>query len=177
MLYLDSTLVGEAYARLRPASGNGDVLVLGLGDVHMSDEGLGVHVVHQLEREISLPNVHLCDGGFGGAQLLPELEGLRALLVVCSVCDGLPAGTISYTQPQQTDELPPGPGTALAGLKELVAAAQLLGRLPPVHLYAVSITRPCHVGKKLSPPIAAAMAVAACTVHGHAARLSGRATT
>jgi hydrogenase maturation protease len=174
MLDLDPLVVGAAEARRSPKASGSDVLVLGLGDVHMSDEGVGVHVIHQLKHELPIPHVRFLDGGFGGAHLLAELDNARAIVVVCGTCDSLPAGTLSYAQPRHARDLPPTPGAALDGLKELFAAATLLDRLPEAHLYTVSIGRPGHVGSQLSSPIAAAMAVTACTVHGHAARLIAR---
>jgi hydrogenase maturation protease len=174
--YLDSTLVGEAYSRLRPPHGD-TVLVLGIGDAGMGDDGVGVHVVHQLEREPRIPRVRLLAGGLGGAALLPEFDGARAVIVVAAIADGRVAGMISYTQPQRADDLPPGTGRAMEVVRELFAAAALLGRLPSAHLYSVSIAGAPQERHRLSPPVAAAMAVVACTVHGHALRLATAGTT
>lgn len=171
MPYLDSTLVGEAYARLRPPHGD-SVLVLGIGDAAMGDDGVGIHIVRQLEREPRIPRVRLLAGGLSGAALLPDLDGARAVIVVAGIADGRVAGMISYSQPQRADDLPPGTGRAMEGVRELVAAAALLGRLPPAHLYTVSVAGAPQERHRLSSPVAAAMAVVACTVHGHALRLA-----
>jgi hydrogenase maturation protease len=172
MLYLDSTLVGEAYARLRAAGGDTDVLVLGVGDAQMGDEGAGIHVVRHLVREPPIPGVRLLDGGIAGAHLLPELDGVRALLIVTAVRDRQPAGAVTYSQPQRADDLPCEPTPSREGLAEFFSAALLLGRLPATHLYSISISGPCLRGSPLSVRIAEAVVVASCTMHGHAARLA-----
>ncbi len=170
MLYLDSTHVGAAYSRLR-AEGDG-VLVLGVGDPHFGDEGAGLHVVRRLEHEPRIPGVRLLEGGIAGAHLLPELDHVAVLLIVTAARDGRAAGTVTYSRPKIPDDLPGEPSASRDGLAEFFSAALLLDRLPRTHLYAISIGGPAIPGRSLSTAVAEAVAVASCTVHGHAGRLA-----
>ena len=53
-----------------------DVLVLGLGNILLRDEGIGVRAVERLQAEYDLPpRVRALDGGTMGLDLLPYLSG------------------------------------------------------------------------------------------------------
>ena len=53
------------------------VLVLGVGNLLMGDEGVGVHVLRLLEKRRAPVGVRLLDGGTGGINLLGSSTGLR----------------------------------------------------------------------------------------------------
>ncbi|MBK5276126.1 MAG: HyaD/HybD family hydrogenase maturation endopeptidase [Desulfuromonadales bacterium] len=110
----------------------GKVLVLGIGNLVMSDDGVGVKVVKRLQREYRFPdNVEVMDGGTLGLDLLPKLEGIERLIIVDAVETGERAGTcVRLTG----EELPIALETKLSphqmGLKDLLAVAQLMGHSP-----------------------------------------------
>ncbi len=68
-------------------------VVLGLGNILLGDEGVGVHVVEELRRAGGLPGVELVDGGTAGFSLLPYFDGARLVVVVDAAADGAPPGT------------------------------------------------------------------------------------
>ena len=53
---------------------NGKTLVVGVGNVLMGDEGVGVHVVRALETHALPAHVEYLDGGTGGFTLLEPFE-------------------------------------------------------------------------------------------------------
>ena len=66
------------------------VLVLGIGNLVMSDDGVGVKVVQRLQREYRCADsVEIMDGGTLGLDLLPKLEGIERLIVVDAVETGV----------------------------------------------------------------------------------------
>lgn len=70
-------------------------LILGLGNILLGDEGVGVRVVEELGRRISFPpHIKLVDGGTGGYRLLPVISKARHLLIVDAVITGKEPGTI-----------------------------------------------------------------------------------
>jgi hydrogenase maturation protease len=108
------------------------VLVLGIGNLVMSDDGVGVKVVQQLQREYCFPeNVEIMDGGTLGLDLLPKLEGIDHLIVVDAVETGRKPGTCVRLA---GEELPVALETKVSphqmGLKDLLSVAQLLGHSP-----------------------------------------------
>ena len=108
------------------------VLVLGIGNLVMSDDGVGVRVVQQLQREYCFTeNVGIMDGGTLGLDLLPELEGIDHLIVVDAVETGGKPGTCVRLA---GEELPIALETKVSphqmGLKDLLSVAHLLGHSP-----------------------------------------------
>lgn len=64
-------------------SRDGAILVLGLGNSLLSDDGVGVHVVAALRSDLGAhPGVTLCDGGTLGLALLPDVEQARSLILI-----------------------------------------------------------------------------------------------
>ena len=108
------------------------VLVLGIGNLVMSDDGVGVKVVQQLQREYRFAeNVEIMDGGTLGLDLLPKLEGIDHLIVVDAVETGRKPGTCVRLA---GEELPIALETKVSphqmGLKDLLSVAHLLGHSP-----------------------------------------------
>jgi hydrogenase maturation protease len=106
--------------------------VLGIGNLVMSDDGVGVKVVQQLQREYRFPgNVEIMDGGTLGLDLLPKLEGIHHLIVVDAVETGEKPGTCVRLA---GEELPIALETKVSphqmGLKDLLSVAELLGHAP-----------------------------------------------
>ncbi len=107
-------------------------LVLGIGNLVMSDDGIGVRVVQELQRRYCFPgNVKVMDGGTLGLDLLPELENITNLILVDAVETGGAPGTCVRLSGQ---ELPIALETKLSppqmGLKDLLAVSELMGHSP-----------------------------------------------
>ncbi|WP_298272924.1 HyaD/HybD family hydrogenase maturation endopeptidase [Geobacter sp.] len=108
------------------------ILVLGIGNLIMTDDGIGVRVVQRLAEGFRFPpGVELLDGGTLGLDLLPRLEGVERLLVVDAVETGGAPGTVMRLQ---GEEIPVAFRTKLSphqmGLQDLLAVAELQGNLP-----------------------------------------------
>jgi hydrogenase maturation protease len=73
--------------------------VLGLGNILMGDEGIGVHVVRALEQHTLPAGVECLDGGTGGFVLLEPLESADRIVLVDAAADGNPIGTVTRTTP------------------------------------------------------------------------------
>ena len=131
-------------------------LVLGIGNVLMGDEGVGVHAVWRMEG--TLPQeVTLLDGGTGGFQLLGALTGHDPVFMIDATMDGQPAGTVSVLRPRYASDFPRSLTAHDIGLRDLVEAAALLGHLPHVTLVTVSIGEIVPMHTTLSPAVEAAI--------------------
>src|SRR5208283_1609843 len=82
-------------------------LVLGLGNVIMGDEGVGVHVVRALEKHTLPAGVECLDGGTGGFILLEPLENAGRIVLIDAAADGNPPGTVTRTTPRFSRDYPP----------------------------------------------------------------------
>jgi len=115
-----------------PESIGPKVLVLGIGNLVMSDDGVGVKVVQRLQREYRFADtVAIMDGGTLGLDLLPKLEGIERLIVVDAIETGQKPGTCVRLTGR---ELPIALETKVSphqmGLKDLLSVAELLGHSP-----------------------------------------------
>ncbi len=114
------------------ASPHKSVLVLGIGNLVMGDDGVGVLVAQQLQQRYRFPdNVEVMDGGTLGLDLLPKLENISNLIMIDAVETGKPAGTCVRLY---GEELPIALETKLSphqmGLKDLLAVSSLMGHTP-----------------------------------------------
>ena len=127
----------------------------------MGDEGIGVHAVRLLEERFAEegrpPGVAVVDGGTGGLHLLELLHDHDPVVLIDATMDGQPAGTVSFLEPRFPSEIPRTLTAHDIGLRDLVEAAALTGRLPRLLLVTVSITEILPMETALSPPVAASL--------------------
>ncbi|MBC8322380.1 MAG: HyaD/HybD family hydrogenase maturation endopeptidase [Candidatus Marinimicrobia bacterium] len=72
-----------------------DILVMGLGNILLQDEGVGVHIVRKLEKKFHFnPLIEIVDGGTIGIELLSNIEGKKKVLFVDAVNFGKKPGHI-----------------------------------------------------------------------------------
>lgn len=75
-------------------------LVVGLGNLLLGDEGVGIHVIYELKK-LKLPqNVELIDGGTAAFDLIPLLKNADKLIVLDAVQAGGEPGTIYRFGPE-----------------------------------------------------------------------------
>jgi hydrogenase maturation protease len=132
------------------------ILVLGIGNLVMSDDGVGVRVVQELQkRYLFPPHVEIMDGGTLGLDLLPKLEGIGRLLVVDAVETGGEPGTLVRLS---GEELPIALQTKVSphqmGLKDLLAVAELMGHSPREMVLVGIQPASIEMGDELSPKVA-----------------------
>lgn len=131
--------------------------MLGVGNVLMGDEGVGIHVLRALEKTPVAKGVRLLDGGTGGINLLLELDGFDDIILIDATRDGRPAGTVTQLAPRHVGDLPRALGAHDFGLKDLFAVVALLDRLPRLHLFTVSVQTIRPMCLELSPAVATAV--------------------
>lgn len=135
-------------------------LVLGLGNVIMGDEGVGVHVVRALEQHPLPANVECLDGGTGGFTLLEPLQEAGRIILIDAAADGNPPGTVTRTTPKFSRDYPPTLTAHDIGVKDLLDVFYIQGGCPDVVLYAITIDPRQSISMELSPAIAKAAEVA-----------------
>jgi hydrogenase maturation protease len=133
------------------------IVVLGLGNMLMADDGIGLAALARLQDEWFVPpDVDLVDGGTWGMNLLPIIESTDRLLVLDAIDHGREPGTLLRLQ---DDEVPRFLATKLSphqiDLREVLALAQLRGMIPR-ELVAVGLQPGIvEMSTELSPPVQA----------------------
>ena len=132
--------------------------MLGLGNILLSDEGVGVRVVERLLEQYDFPEgVRVMDGGTLGLDLLPYVEDASRLLVVDAVQARKPPGSLVR---MEGDEIPIFLDASKVsphqeGLQDLLAVAVLKGYLPDEVVFWGAQIESLGVGLELSAPVAA----------------------
>ncbi|HEY0306771.1 MAG TPA: hydrogenase maturation protease [Acidobacteriaceae bacterium] len=114
-------------------------LVLGLGNILMGDEGIGVHVVRALEQYDLPANVECMDGGTGGLVLLEPMQSADRVVMIDAANDGNPLWTITRTTPRFSRDYPPTLTAHDVGIKDLLDIFYMMGDGCEVVLYAITI--------------------------------------
>jgi hydrogenase maturation protease len=151
---------------------SGRVLVACVGNILHRDDGFGVAVASRLAADGSLPpGVELIETGIGGLSIVQQLmEGYEALIVVDAVDRGAAPGTVFVLEPQVSDPatFPLDDWQArfsnlhLAEPSRVFLLARALGVLPERVLLVGCQPRDCEgLGEDLSPPVRAAVTIAA----------------
>jgi hydrogenase maturation protease len=107
-------------------------VVLGVGNILLADEGVGVHAVEALRADYQVPpGLQLIDGGTSAMELLEDLEGLDLLIVIDAVRAGrLPATLIRLSGDQVPVFFRARLSPHQVGLAEVLATLDLLGHSP-----------------------------------------------
>lgn len=153
----------------------GGTVVLGVGNLILSDEGVGVRCVEWLEADNRLPpGVTAIDGGTSTHELLGELENLDLLVIVDAVVAPGPPATVVRLE---DDHIPAAFSNKLSphqhGINDLLANLRLLGRAPRrVVLFGVTPRR-IELGLELSPEVAAVVPEVGARVLAELKRTAG----
>lgn len=136
-----------------------DTLILGIGNLLLGDEGVGVHVArHILEGDPLPAGVECMDGGTGSLVLLEPMQAAGRMILIDATADGLPPGSIQRLVPRFSSEYPPSLAAHDIGLRDLLDSFYLTGNsVPQVVLFAISIALPQDMTTDLSPAVAAAV--------------------
>jgi hydrogenase maturation protease len=136
-------------------------LVLGLGNVLMGDEGIGVYVVRELEKLPLPPDVECLDGGTGGFTLLEPLESADRIILIDAANDGNPIGTVTRTTPRFSRDYPPTLTAHDVGMKDLLDVFYIHGSSHEIILYAITIDPKQPI--RMSPSAQAQQSIAVAT--------------
>jgi hydrogenase maturation protease len=134
------------------------LLVLGIGNILLGDEGIGVHAVKELEKQTFPGHVSLLDGGTGGFHLLSVFQQYKRIIMIDATLDGNKPGTVSLLKPRYASDFPQTLSAHDIGLRDLVQSSALLGFLPEISLITVSISGDQPLSMELSGEIKPSLA-------------------
>ena len=153
------------------AQQKGDVLVMGVGNYLMGDEGIGVHIAQQLEKTKLPAYLDVLDGGTGGFLLMSYFDEYPVIIFVDATMDGQPPGTITVTEPRFASDFPSALSVHDVGLKDMIEAVYMMGNVPKMYLITISINEIRPMTLELSPEVKASIPRAIETIQELAARV------
>ena len=115
------------------------VLIIGIGNPLMSDEGIGIRIIEELGKKHNLPpHVSLLDGGTAGYALIDYMKGYEKVIIIDAVRGGKRPGSIYRLT---SKEIIQQPQLKLSGhqidFSEVIHLAEKLGELPEMVLIGV----------------------------------------
>ncbi len=132
------------------------IVVLGVGNILLSDEGIGVRTVEKLMRDYVLPpEVEVIDGGTSAMEMLEDLGHADHLIIVDAVRSGKPPATIVR---MAGAEVPVFFRTKLSphqvGLSDVLATLVLMGEQPGTTTVIGIEPESLALGMELTPVVA-----------------------
>ena len=150
----------ESNANKPPGGGSdaspGRVVVLGVGNLLLSDEGVGVHVANKLMEMDLPPEVDVVEGGTDGFRLMNVVTGASRLIVVDAIKGGGPPGSIYRFDIEDAPTYPDEYKTSVhqIGILEVVHLSELIGEAPETTIIGVE-PKSLEMGMELSPAVKA----------------------
>jgi hydrogenase maturation protease len=132
------------------------IFILGVGNVLLSDEGVGVHVANELMKMDLPPNVTVVEGGTDGFRLLNVITEADRLIVVDAVRGGAAPGSIYRFDIDDVQSCPSGFKTSVhqIGILEVIDLSGLIGKTPKTTVIGIE-PKSLKMGMELSPEIKA----------------------
>ena len=146
-------------------------IVVGIGNVLLRDEGVGVQVVRELDRLSRRglldvpPGTRFVDGGTLGLDLLPLIGGATVLVLIDAVDLRLPPGSVTVIRGDRIEGTLGGHVSPhQVGVADLVATARLLGVWPAEASLVGIQPAEIEMGLRLSPSVGGAVSEAVARV-------------
>jgi len=154
------TKVTQSETSERPVGGSNaphrHIVVLGVGNLLLSDEGVGVHVANKM-MEMDLPDgVEVVEGGTDGFRLMNVVTKADRLIVVDAVKAGEAPGSIYRFDIKDAPSSPDAYKTSVhqIGILEVVHLAELVGKTPETTIIGVE-PKSLDMSMELSPEVRA----------------------
>jgi len=120
-------------------AGEKRIVVIGVGNLLLGDEGAGIHAVNKLKKDSFPANVEIVDGGTAGIDLLYWLEDADYAIIIDCLEAGEEPGAIFRIPAEEIAFNSSGQIISLhdLNLQEVFYAADKLGKLPPTVIYGI----------------------------------------
>jgi hydrogenase maturation protease len=117
-----------------------NILVLGLGNLLLSDEGVGIHVIRELQKRSLPKNILLMDGGTGGFELIRYFPGRERVIIIDAMKSEQKPGSIFRITPEELDLSESHPYSShQGGLSELLKEIINLNPMPEIIIYGIAV--------------------------------------
>ena len=132
------------------------IVILGVGNLLLSDEGIGVHVANELIKRQLPPGVKVIEGGTDGFRLLNVITEADRLIVIDAVKGGGTPGSIYRFDIDEVKNCPSGFKTSVhqIGILEVINLSGLIGKTPRTTVIGIE-PKSLEMSMELSPEVKA----------------------
>ncbi len=118
---------------------NKKIVIIGIGNLLLKDEGIGIHVINELEKYKLPSNVEIYDGGTGGFKLIDLMHGAKRVIFIDAVETGKAPGTITTFKSEDVRSMYPKKKYSLhnTDLLEVIKMVELLEHPPEIEIMGI----------------------------------------
>lgn len=115
------------------------IMLMGVGNILLSDEGLGVHFLNEFSKDSLPDNIELLEGGTAGLELVHLIQEVDFLIIVDAINAKDEPGAIFRFEPEQIKILPEQYEVSFhqVGILEVLAMANILGNAPQTLIFGI----------------------------------------
>jgi len=148
--------MGDAFSCDKQA---GKIRIIGVGNLLLRDEGVGIHVARELQKNDLPSGVEVLDGGVVGIGLMDYLRGPAKVLLIDAAEMNLKPGSVVRFTPEEVKDEKVGPKFSShdIGLLEVLELAKALGDCPSEVVIIGIQPKEISWGTDLSPEVKASI--------------------
>ncbi len=137
---------------------NSKIVVIGIGNLLLMDEGVGVHTINELEKHGLSQGVEIYDGGTGGFKLIDLMDGASKVIFIDAVDTGKVPGAITTFKSEDVHSVYHKKRYSLhdTDLLEVIKMTELLDNTPEIDIVGIQ-PKTINYGTTLSKELADSM--------------------
>lgn len=130
------------------------IMVMGVGNILLSDEGLGVRFLDELAKNALPANVELLEGGTAGLELVHLIQDVDFLIIIDALNANAEPGALFRFQPEDLQIIPKQYEVSFhqIGIVEVLTMANVLGKAPKTLIFGIQ-PKSLEWGLEISPEI------------------------
>ena len=137
---------------------NSKIVVIGIGNLLLMDEGIGVHTINELEKHDLPGSTEIYDGGTGGFKLIDLMQGAARVIFIDAVETGKAPGSVTIFSAEDVHSIYNKKKYSLhdTDLMEIIKMAEMLGNPPMIEIVGIQ-PKTINYGTTLSKELAVSM--------------------
>ena len=137
---------------------NSKIVVIGIGNLLLMDEGIGVHTINELEKHDLPGSIEIYDGGTGGFKLIDLMQGAARVIFIDAVDTGKAPGSVTIFRAEEVHSIYNKKKYSLhdTDLMEIIKMAEMLGNPPMIEIVGIQ-PKTINYGTTLSKELAVSM--------------------
>lgn len=137
---------------------NSKIVVIGIGNLLLMDEGIGVHTINELEKHELPRDIEIYDGGTGGFKLIDLMHGAARVIFIDAVETDKVPGSVTIFSAEEVRSIYNKKKYSLhdTDLMEIIKMTEMLGNSPLIEIVGVQ-PKTISYGTTLSKELADSM--------------------
>ena len=137
---------------------NSKIVVIGIGNLLLMDEGIGIHTINELETHDLPKSIEIYDGGTGGFKLIDLMHGAARVIFIDAVETGKAPGSVTIFRAEDVHSIYNKKKYSLhdTDLMEIIKMAEMLGNPPMIEIVGIQ-PKTINYGTTLSKELAVSM--------------------